>query len=1266
MKLSISLDMGAKNNGVFIVKTDGNKIVDKKAFTVVVDNKFINFSKKSRRENRHRVRNYQRRKLAKKFLWEFLDKSSFSSSQIELINGLLNNRGYTFLSTSSEFEELQDESVEFINEYLQQLKNLKTKEDFEAFVSEFSLEELEKIINEITTKIDSELKKKKDEFYNNYKTYFPTIKKDLKSIKELFNDILKEIKTGSKPRIKYLQEIEEEIKEFDFIENKREFFNLIGNISNLQLRVLRKFFDGAKRKKDNYELLKDYFKLFHWNYNDKEKEQRNRLFKELENYSSLKEFLKNCDPTLTIPPYEDMNNRNTYKCNSLLINPKYITNSLKESIDILSKQKEFEVLELENLDYNQKLQRIFDISYKIINKHIHPRNVFKFELENSNISYYKSLLKDNFNEFSSFAKKFYNLEQKATNGIHTDGLLIKCNKNTPSKNNFKHILLKPLYEYDFTNEEVEEFYKKIKETKGLQTHLKRVTDVAKDYQNSFYHYIEACYESSKCLNDKRVKDIVKSLDSDLKSFQKIFNELQIKTYLNKIEKIEKENLKRVLNIFKQTFEILFKDINGFSKTCKNCTIENNFRSSGDIAVAKRLLSDVAKPIDGIMDFMLDRIAFEIVEQIDTIEENVDIILEQNRFLFEDNLASIKGKKPKKREAKDILNLNICPYTGESITPNNGEYDHILPQSKELFNSKANLIYCSSSGNRKKSNKRYYLENLNNKHLKEVFKTDSLDEIKKFIKENIKKIDENKFTNFSNLPLKEQIALRYALFLNEDTKEFKKAYNLIKKDRLKTITNGTQKRLARLIYQKLTKKFNKEFDCNVEVKDNLLISATRKELSYNKTTGEINEIWKDKKQDTHSHTIDAMVAFYLANANLKGSSYKTPTYSFNDIYLKNSGIINVVKRQTFINAKDISSYKLFQDTIYSENYHHISKSDKNIDTLIKYSLLYQNIKNKKHFIKSSDKLQEDIVYKIDTDKTSKLLFKLFENKNKNALKELKFLDKLRFNTTRVDIIKIFFDEKQTKLLEFEKIKNIPKNSLKTFKALYKLLSSNDIFDKIDDKQVLNIDKLYKLLENFFKLQHRKRGKKRHIFSLPILGQNAKYRVRRGDTIQVLGSENIATKTYIVNNQLKAIPYFSKNVLPLKIDDILKCLESENAKFIYEVDIDVKDIEELEYLQYKLTEASRLTLIIKFNKDKIDFDFNKIKAFDGAKDDYFKEFIQNFINSQKLKPYIGSIRDNLKGKATLLDNSDNAIVLQYKADITKDKKELILKNYETHNN
>ena len=1272
MKLTISIDMGAKNNGVFIVKSENEKIIDKKGFNVILDKNSINFSKKSRRENRHRVRNYSRRKLAKKLLWSFLEKENFDNVQIELINGLLNNRGYTFLTTSSEFEELQDDTIEFLNKYIKKLDNLKTKEDFEAKISEYNLEELELFVNDINQLLDENLKKKKNEFDNDFRDNHSIIKKDLKVIKDFFNDVLKEIKTGSKPRNKYLQEIKDEINSYDFIENKEEFFNLIGNISNLQLRILRKFFDGVKREKNDYKLLKDYFQMFHWNYNDKEKIQKQKLFEKFNEYNSLEEFLYKCNPILTIPPYEDMNNRATYKCNSLLINPKVITDSLKTSIDILASQEEFEILKLENLDYPQKIQRILDINSKLIDKNIYPRNVFKYQKDNSNIAYYRNIL-ENFKEFSEFAKKYYELEEKAINGIHKNGFFVKCNKNTPTKNNFKHILLKPLYEYSFKEDEVEKFIEKIKNIKGLQTHLKRISDTAKEYQNGFYHYIMACFENEKCLNDKNIQSIVKNLDTDVKNIKSILKELNLNTYLNSIDQIDKTNLKRILNILKQTYEILFKDINGFNKTCKTCTIENNFRSQG---VAKRLLSDVAKPIDGMLDMMLDRIAFEIVDKIDECDE-VEIILEQNRFLFEENLASIKSKKLKKREFKDLLNLSICPYTGENISDTNGEYDHILPQSKEVFNSKANLIYCSANGNRKKLNNRYYLKDLNEKHLKEIFKTTDIEKIQKQIKEGLDSIE--KFTNFENLSLKEKISLRYALFLDENTQEFKKAFNFIKQDKLKTITNGTQKRLARLIYEKLNQKLNKDIKCDVKVIDNFLISATRKYLAfemleYDKETGEVLfDISKPNIQDSHSHVIDAMIAFYLANSYIKGSYHQKKSnlnslkvkYDFKDIFIKESAIINVEKKQTFINAKDISAYKLFQDTIYKENYFNIKADFKNIGVLIKYSLLYRNMNNKKIYILDKNELDNNSVYKIDVDKTSNLLFELFSKKDKNRLKELKFLDKLRFVTSRADIFKIFFDEKQTKLLDFNKIKNIPKDKEKTFKAIYKILNSSEIFEIKDDKKILNKDKVYELLKNLFKLQKRKRGKKRHIFSLPILGA-AQYRVRRGETIQVVAGENIATKSYIVDEKITTIPYFSKNVISLKIEDIIKSLDLDKATFIYDIEIDTSEINELNYLKYILTEKSRLSVIVEFNKNNINFNFDDIKYFDGSKDEKFKEFIENYINSEKLKPYIGSIRNNLKGKAILIDNNAKYIKLKYKADTTTSKKDLILKNYETYNN
>jgi 5-methylcytosine-specific restriction endonuclease McrA len=64
----------------------------------------------------------------------------------------------------------------------------------------------------------------------------------------------------------------------------------------------------------------------------------------------------------------------------------------------------------------------------------------------------------------------------------------------------------------------------------------------------------------------------------------------------------------------------------------------------------------------------------------------------------------------------IKKNTLCPYTGDVITI--GEIDHIIPQSQSkryndvVFNSEANLIYCSGTGNHNKGDSRYSFEQLN--------------------------------------------------------------------------------------------------------------------------------------------------------------------------------------------------------------------------------------------------------------------------------------------------------------------------------------------------------------------------------------------------------------------------------------------------------------------------------------------------------------------------------------------------------------------------
>ena len=144
-KFSISVDMGAKNNGIFIAKTKGDEI-DKKAFLIKFDS--INFSKKDRRENRHKVRNYKRRKLAKRLLQEFVDFSKYNDKQKESILGLLNNRGFTYLDGGSEFKQLNEESLNFIKKILKIFRIYQDKKNLLNILHKnFLIVKMKKILN---------------------------------------------------------------------------------------------------------------------------------------------------------------------------------------------------------------------------------------------------------------------------------------------------------------------------------------------------------------------------------------------------------------------------------------------------------------------------------------------------------------------------------------------------------------------------------------------------------------------------------------------------------------------------------------------------------------------------------------------------------------------------------------------------------------------------------------------------------------------------------------------------------------------------------------------------------------------------------------------------------------------------------------------------------------------------------------------------------------------------------------------------------------
>ena len=133
--------------------------------------------------------------------------------------------------------------------------------------------------------------------------------------------------------------------------------NLIGHISNLELKPLRKYFNDKKhlnapkrQKKDSryykgdywYEpRLKKYFDnwiLREWRVGEKDKDKAkgkpqdyNKLKESWKHYKddpnkTVVDFWLEENPILTIPPYQDNNNRRPPKCQSLILNPRFLDN----------------------------------------------------------------------------------------------------------------------------------------------------------------------------------------------------------------------------------------------------------------------------------------------------------------------------------------------------------------------------------------------------------------------------------------------------------------------------------------------------------------------------------------------------------------------------------------------------------------------------------------------------------------------------------------------------------------------------------------------------------------------------------------------------------------------------------------------------------------------------------------------------------------------------------------------------------------------------
>lgn len=896
----ISLDLGGKNTGFFSF-TD---YIKKSQSGTIIHSDSFGLSQVNRRAKRHGKRNKLRNKQAKRLFLLILQKVYGLEIKFlpDCILGLFNRRGYTYASFELKKDKIEnlesDELREFLEEEFGEIEQesledflaimVSDEESFKNFIAKFKEFKASKVVKENKVK---------------------SIQSGLKTIEEILENHDKELTQGNLPRKKYFDElnafIDSSLEVYKFFNqnnlNLAKMKNLIGNLSNFQLKQPRRYFNDKNMTQGDIwdaEKLHKITKRFIVSWHTKKPEDAKRRLELLSklNKENIITFLTTTDPENTIPPYDDMNNRGAVKCHSLRLNVEYLNAHLPEwrvIVKKLANENLYEDLSLctSSNDDNDAtlLHRILDTSSQID----------PYRLRADSIDGYVDTLGEKLSlELRKFAKNYYELVRtKVRTGIWTknDAMFKRCDKNPPYKNNQIHNLLAEILGAKVSKEQFDKFEQELWrmkfDNKKLSTYCEKIEKLRKSSGNSFKSDIAELQSKVKDKLDKADKDNLKLLD------EKILDEWSKKI----AEFFNIEDKTRFCNYFSmaQLYTIIETKRAGFNKTCKFCSEENRFRSktstqldneTGEIfknANCQRLPSDTQRPFSGKIERYLDKLGYDIAKikakELENVTQNeieLKIILEQNRFEYEESIISAKIKNAKaeakinlasavKRHEKSIEDKNdrikgfndgICLYCGHGIE-SGGEIDHILPRSYTLrqygtvFNGEGNLLYVHQKCNQDKLDKR--------KHLGEL-KGDIPSE--KWIEENIP----TSYKSFSTLSPNEQKAFRFALFLDENNDSYKKVFKLLKTDQSARV-NGTQKYLAKKISEKL-KNLCPDKDFNLEIK---LVDA--EELGRFRTVYAEQDpnLKKEEKQTPSSHAIDAVLAYLIAEIK-PSKNKKLPT------------------------------------------------------------------------------------------------------------------------------------------------------------------------------------------------------------------------------------------------------------------------------------------------------------------------------------------------------------------------------------------------------
>ncbi|WP_300426376.1 type II-B CRISPR-associated RNA-guided endonuclease Cas9/Csx12 [uncultured Thalassolituus sp.] len=712
----IAIDLGGLYTGLYMAQYPyGESLAQHhgKLTTLVMPEEGgkMTWSQAARTATRHRIRSNKRRKLAKRLLKVIFTQGlsyKLNDAELEALNGLLNRRGYNRVETDIDRQPLETVPPSWI------------ANEFPEFFDSSSpiSEQLEELLEDIPKlrdlaadeKFNLNNREAKKQLFTDAEDEQADILKAYGILRESVTELLNSIDFGHQHRRKYLEAVGKEILKDSRLAELRAKLgasalkNLIGNISNLQLRALRWYFNDTAMKSADYydgERFKSVYVrwLQNWHVDEETRVNRNNALKVIHPSEDILTALMTIDAELTIPPYENQNNRRPPKDQTLWLNPQSLNEQYGSQwrvwVNNLRKRNP-ELAEgiapvLEFTDRRSRLktnkQRLTDTSLyadsyflqRLLDRsRIHDtyalraisKNFKSEKLEKFRWNLKQDLGDQHTEKFLDFTQKYYQEVERAKSGIweqESASLLEKADINPPSKRKILNRLVGNILGVEMSAEELTTFLsdvwtKKVHGPSTVKSICKAAEDLRKQNGNLFNMYIQSVrYRASvEAGAEKKFKGLDKEIWQLLVKVEKAADVISGSISATETQK------QRFSNTFSlaQLYTLIETDRNGFSKVSAAAHMELAWRMTmipvddKEAARCSRLPADSSRPFDGVLRRLLERQAYEIAtlksgqikeSGVRDSEISIPVVVEENRFTFSIGLADVKkdGSKRKK-------------------------------------------------------------------------------------------------------------------------------------------------------------------------------------------------------------------------------------------------------------------------------------------------------------------------------------------------------------------------------------------------------------------------------------------------------------------------------------------------------------------------------------------------------------------------------------------------------------------------------------------